>query len=100
MDDIAVYPIQAEAADRVYRIVERMPELRRNVFLLSRIDQLTYAEIAELYRISAWRVRSMMTFSMTEARYAMDQFKPPSRWQRTRWWLAATALLWRRSGEW
>lgn len=58
-----------------------MPEPRRNMFLLSRIEQWTYGEIAAAYRVSTGRVRR-------EIRRAMFQLRRRTRpqdfslWQR------------------
>lgn len=42
----------AELLEMVNLAIERMPELRRRIFMMSRYDELTYAEIAERLDIS------------------------------------------------
>lgn len=79
-----------EVVDRVRNAIGQMPKIRRNVFLLSRLDGLTYEKIAEQYGIPVGCVRAMVMHSVCEARHAMDSIGPPGRWLRLRWWIIAT----------
>lgn len=49
-----------EIAAAVYAAVAELPPLRRLIFTLSKYDQLTYAEIAEIQKISIKTVETQM----------------------------------------
>jgi RNA polymerase sigma factor (sigma-70 family) len=53
---------------RLNDTLARMPERRRNMFLLSRIEHKTYGEIAAAYRISTSRVRREIRRAVFELR--------------------------------
>lgn len=53
---------------RLNDTLARMPEPRRNMFLLSRIEHRTYGEIAAAYRISTNRVRREIGRAMFQLR--------------------------------
>ena len=53
---------------RLNDTLARMPEPRRNMFLLSRVERWTYGEIAAAYRISTNRVRREICRAMFQLR--------------------------------
>lgn len=57
--------MNAEETERIiFKIVEKLPPRCRQVFLLSRLEQLSYKEIAELMDISAKTVENQMTIAL------------------------------------
>jgi len=53
-----------EINDQYEKVIERMPESRRKVFLLSRSDNLTYKEIAERLSISPKTVENHIALAL------------------------------------
>jgi len=49
-----------EALDGIARALDGLPEKARRAFLMSQLDEMTYAEIAERLGVSASRVRQYM----------------------------------------
>ena len=57
--------LNAEETERIiFRIVEKLPPRCRQIFLLSRLEQLSYKEIAELMDISTKTVENQMTIAL------------------------------------
>ncbi len=52
--------IARRRAVRIHRAIAQLPESHRNVFLLARVDGLSYAEIADLLAIPEGTVKSRM----------------------------------------
>ncbi|MEO1013522.1 MAG: RNA polymerase sigma-70 factor [Bacteroidota bacterium] len=53
-----------EELSAVQRIIAKMPEQRRNIFLLNRIDGLKYKEIADVMGISPFTVQNQMVMAV------------------------------------
>ncbi|AHW58895.1 RNA polymerase sigma factor [Draconibacterium orientale] len=51
--------------------LQRMPEKQRTVFLMSRVDQLTYNEIAEMVGVSVKAVEKRMRLALTFLRTSL-----------------------------
>ncbi|MDE7407164.1 MAG: RNA polymerase sigma-70 factor [Muribaculaceae bacterium] len=58
----------AELLEMVNLAIERMPELRRRIFMMSRYDNMTYAEIATTLDISAKTVQYHIGQALAELR--------------------------------
>jgi len=57
--------LNAEETERIiFRIVEQLPPRCRQIFLVSRLEQLSYKEIAELMDISVKTVENQMTIAL------------------------------------
>lgn len=78
---------EAETVDRMEQALRRLPARRRNIFLLHRLDGLSYAEIADLYGISVRRVERHIAAAMLHLGCELDGIRRPW-WQRwlERWW--------------
>ncbi len=64
---------QDEFQRRLERAVAELPEKSRVVFLMNRIDQLTYQEIADRLGISKKAVEKRMSKALTELRKLTDK---------------------------
>ena len=62
--------------------LQRMPKLRREIFLAVRVDGLSYAEIAERTGLSVQQVERHFAESMLALRDALDGRPSVSWWQR------------------
>ena len=71
-----------EIAERLEAGLQRMPKLRREIFLAIRLDGLSYAEIAERTGLSVEQVEGHLAQSMLALRDALDGRPPVSWWQR------------------
>lgn len=56
--------------------LDKMPARTREIFLASRIEHLTYAEIAERYDISVRRVTSEIQSALQTLRHALKDYLP------------------------
>lgn len=56
--------------------LERMPELTRKIFMASRFENLTYAEIAERYGVSVRKVTREIQFALTVLRVSLKDYLP------------------------
>ncbi len=57
--------LNAEETERIiFQIVQKLPPRCRQIFLLSRLEQLSYKEIAELMDISVKTVENQMTIAL------------------------------------
>lgn len=65
-----------EFKEAVEEAINKLPERRREVFLLSREDNLTYREIAEVLEISIKTVETQMSRSLKFLRQELAQFIP------------------------
>lgn len=80
-------PNGPELVRRVDRALARLLPRTRNIFLLSRLDGKTYAEIAALYGMREERVRVIVKNAMWAIRYEMDHGRPlPWRERLRDWW--------------
>ena len=46
------HSFESDEADSVYKLLDQLPKNFREVFLLSKVEGLTYKEIAEIYEVS------------------------------------------------
>jgi RNA polymerase sigma-70 factor (ECF subfamily) len=73
---------EAEIIERLEAGPQRMPKLRREIFLAIRLDDLSYAEIAERTGLSVKQVERHFTRSMVTLLEAFDGRPPLSWWKR------------------
>ena len=78
--------------DRVERAIQDLPERRREVFVLAYLRGLSYAEIAEVMRISPKTVQNHMTAALTELRTALRPLLDEERQGKTPSPLEGTAV--------
>ena len=62
----------SEIIERLEAGLQRMPKLRREIFLAIRLDDASYAEIAERTGLSAQQVEQDFADSMLVLRNALD----------------------------
>ncbi len=75
-------PTDAEIVARLEAGLERMPKLRREIFLAIRLDGLSYAAIAERTGLSVEQIERHFAESMLAVSDALDGRPPVSWWQR------------------
>ena len=68
--------------ERVEAGLQRMPELRREIFLAVRVDELSYTEIAERTGLSVQQVERHLAQSMLALRDALDGRQSAPWWKR------------------
>ncbi len=61
-----------ELVEMIDIAIERMPELRKRIFMMSRYDEMTYAEIAQHLNISPRTVQYHIGKALNELRKLMD----------------------------
>jgi RNA polymerase sigma-70 factor (ECF subfamily) len=83
----------AEIIERLEAGLLRMPKLRREIFLAVRVDELSYAEIADRTGLSVEQVEQHFAQSMLALRDALDRGRPIPWWKRI---LRRTAERWQR----
>lgn len=83
----------AEIVERLEAGVQRMPKLRREIFLAVRVDELSYAEIAARTGLSVQQVERHFARSMLALRDALDGAPTIPWWKRI---LRRVAKRWRR----
>lgn len=83
----------SEIFQRLEAGLERMPKLRREIFFAIRLDNLSYAEIAERTGLSVEQVERHFAQSMLALRDALDGAPPIPCWKRI---LRRIAERWRR----
>lgn len=69
------------AIDRIEQALAKLPARRRNIFLLHRLDGLSYAEIADRYGISTKRVEQHIAAAMLHLDKELDGVRR-SLWRR------------------
>ena len=74
-DDEAIDTSERDAA--LWRAIDELPEMCRRVFLLSKRDGLSNAEIAEELGISVKTVKNHMTKAFTRLREALNPSRKP-----------------------
>ncbi|WP_034159476.1 sigma factor-like helix-turn-helix DNA-binding protein [Sphingomonas sp. ERG5] len=72
---------EAEIIERLEAGLQRMPKLRREIFLAIRLDDLSYGEIAERTGLSTKQVERQFARSMVTLLEAFDG-RPPVPWWR------------------
>ena len=73
---------EAEIIERLEAGLQRMPKLRREIFLAIRLDDLSYGEIAERTGLSAKQVERQFARSMVTLLKAFDGRPPVPWWKR------------------
>ena len=73
---------EAEVIERLQGAFQRMPKLRREIFLAIRLDHLSYAEIAERTGLTVEQVERHFALSMLALRDALDERPPVLWWKR------------------
>jgi RNA polymerase sigma factor (sigma-70 family) len=73
---------EAEIIERLEAGLQRMPNLRREIFLAIRLDDLSYAEIAERTGLTAKQVERHFARSMITLLEAFDGRSPVPWWKR------------------
>lgn len=86
-DDIATTddphePATSEQLTRLEAALLSLPRFRRNVFLAHRLDNLSYAEIAERTGVSVRRIEHEIARAIYELQSAMEGRPLRSSW----WW--------------
>ncbi|MCW6536763.1 sigma factor-like helix-turn-helix DNA-binding protein [Sphingomonas lycopersici] len=71
-----------EIIERLEAGLQRLPKLRREIFLAIRLDDLSYAEIAERTGLSVEQVERHFAQSMLALRDALAGRPPVSWWKR------------------
>ncbi len=66
------YVMGAERLGRVMAVIDAMPERRREIFLLHRVEELTYAQIARRLGLSMKTVEKHMALAMRQISDADD----------------------------
>lgn len=66
------YVMGAERLGRVMTVIDAMPERRREIFMLHRIEELTYAQIARQLGLSIKTVEKHMALAMRQLSDADD----------------------------
>ena len=72
----------AETIARLEIGLRRMPRLRRKIFLAIRLDDLSYAEIAERTGLSVEQVERHFARSLITLLEAVGEYPPLPRWKR------------------
>ncbi len=72
----------AEIIERLEAGLQRMPKLRREIFLAVRVDELSYAEIAARTGLSVEQVERHFAQGMLALRDALDRGRPIPWWKR------------------
>ena len=71
-----------EIIERLEAGLQRMPKLRREIFLAVRVDELSYTEIAERTGLTVKQVERHFAQSMLALRNALDGAPPIPWWKR------------------
>lgn len=74
---------EAEIIERLEAGLQRMPKLRREIFLAIRLDDMAYAEIAERTGLSAKQVERHFARSLVVLLDAFEGRPPVPWWKRT-----------------
>ncbi|MEI9852023.1 MAG: sigma factor-like helix-turn-helix DNA-binding protein [Sphingomonas sp.] len=79
---------EAEIMERLEIGLRRMPKLRREIFLAIRLDDMSYAEIAERTGLSVKQVERHFARSMLTLHDAIEGRPPVPLWKRVMRWIA------------
>ena len=71
-----------EIVERLEAGLQRMPKLRREIFLAIRLDDMPYGEIAERTGLSVEQVERHFARSMVALLDAFERSPPTPRWTR------------------
>ena len=66
----------AEVAEIIRAELQRMPERTRKVFVAHKFQEMTYAEIAQLYSLSQGQVQSDLRTATRQLRTALKDYAP------------------------
>ncbi len=66
----------AEVAEIIRAELQRMPERTRKVFVAHRFQDMSYAEIAQLYGLSQEQVQSDLRTATRQLRTALKDYAP------------------------
>ena len=72
LPDSSMKVTTTELVEMIDIAIERMPELRKRIFMMSRYDEMTYAEIAQHLNISPRTVQYHIGKALNELRKLMD----------------------------
>lgn len=75
-DDLFDKLLGNEILDIFRAELDKMPARTREIFLASRVEHLTYAEIAERFDISVRKVTSEIQFALQILRHALKDYLP------------------------
>lgn len=75
---------EAEIIEKLEAVLQRMPKLRREIFLAIRLDDMSYAEIAERTGLSAKQVERQFARSLVAHLEAFEG-RPPLPWWKRVW---------------
>ncbi len=75
-------PTDPEIIKRLEAKLQRMPKLQREIFLAVRVDDLSYADIAERTGLSVQQVERHFAQSMLALRDALDGRQSAPWWKR------------------
>ena len=67
--------IEEEYAQKLHRLIENLPEKQKIVFKMSRLEKITYNEIAETLQISVKTVEKRMSAALKYLRVNLEYFK-------------------------
>lgn len=67
--------IEEEYARKLHRLIDQLPEKQKTVFMMSRIEKLTYNEIAETLQISVKAVEKRMSAALRFLRTRLEYFR-------------------------
>lgn len=74
------YPLgqlfEKELSDKIAKAIEALPPKCREVFLLSRIDEMSYSQIAEALQISENTVKTQLKTALSRIRNTLSDYFP------------------------
>lgn len=73
---------EAEILERLEGGLQRMPKLRREIFLAIRLDDLSYADVAERTGLSTKQVERHFAAGLLTLHEALGERLPVPRWKR------------------
>lgn len=79
---------EAEIIEKLEAGLQRMPKLRREIFLAIRLDDLSYAEIAERTGLSVKQVERHFARSLVALLEAFEGRPPTPWWKHLLRWIA------------
>lgn len=79
---------EAEVIEKLEAGLQRMPKLRREIFLAIRLDDLSYAEIAGRTGLSVKQVERHFARSLVALLEAFEGRPPVPWWKRVLRWMA------------
>ena len=67
--------LEEEFKEKLTHVISNLPNKQREVFLLNRVEQKTYKEIAELSEVSVKAIEKTMHKALLKIREALGEFK-------------------------